>query len=112
MLKSSVQRFGEDLKKISEIIRTKSMCVLVNTSQHLESIELFSSEFVSLFHSTQIRTALKQRMYDQTQTSPRKAQKRTASQSAGQTEETTVKKAKGQGDVWKQTQAALESKKL
>lgn len=57
MLRGAVQKFGDDLKKISEIIKTKSI--------------------------TQIKTALKQRMYEQRlvqTTSPKKAQKRPASQ--------------------------------
>lgn len=77
MLRSAVHTFGEDLKKISEIIKTKSI--------------------------TQIKSALKQRMYEQSMVqsgTPKKAQKRSAPQlsiPASQTDEVKTKKAKEQG---------------
>ncbi|XP_028395433.1 chromatin complexes subunit BAP18-like [Dendronephthya gigantea] len=75
MLRDAVKRFGEDLKKISEIITTKSI--------------------------TQIKSALKQRMYEQScgesATTPKKtSQKRGAKETTanGQNEGVAAKKIK------------------
>ena len=73
MLRDAIKRFGEDLKKISEIITTKSIA--------------------------QIKSALKQRVYEQhySEPSPKKtAQKRTAkdAETTGKTDEVAAKKIK------------------
>ena len=101
MLRDAIKRFGEDLKKISEIITTKSMYGL--SIKYLVPYVWRQSLIVaSLLFRAQIKSALKQRVYEQnyTQPSPRKTpQKRTAKDAEAKTDEVAAKKIK-QGMIW------------
>lgn len=93
MLRDAVKRFGEDLKKISEIITTKSI--------------------------TQIKSALKQRVYEQNyaEPSPKKTpQKRTAKETEaaanGQTDGVAAKKIKQEPEDVASSSEQKEGNKL
>ena len=106
MLRDAVRRFGEDLKKISEIITTKSM--YVNMTQAFRNTKpfkqtkpwpnTFQCEMILSFCRGQIKSALKQRVYEQNCTEPdlskKTPQKRSANNNSEPTDEVMAKKIK------------------